>query len=67
LLINRDRPVRRLPPFNTVAAVARRRSRRKKRGFCMSIALSSSALHHMQGDFVTYLSWYIACFHTGES
>jgi hypothetical protein len=33
----------------------------------MSTALSSSALHHLQDDFVTYLSWYIACFHTGES
>ncbi len=33
----------------------------------MSTQLTNSMLHHPPCDFVTYLSWYIACFHTGES
>lgn len=29
--------------------------------------LTSSIIGHEHYDVVAYLSWYIACFHTGES
>ena len=29
--------------------------------------LATSIVGHVHFDVVTYLSWYIACFHTGES
>jgi hypothetical protein len=61
-----DGPVRRLPPCNATSPVPRRATGARSEDFCMSMQLTNSMLHHSPCDFVTYLSWYIACFHTGE-
>jgi hypothetical protein len=50
-----------------VALSTRRATGARSEDPCMSTQLTNSMLHHPPCDFVTYLSWFIACFHTGES